>query len=43
MKPINNSFGSLDELVDLQVSVLRSGKPLRAFDEFLFLSGEQHG
>ena len=34
MKPTDDTFGSLDELVDLQVSMLRSGKPLEAFDKF---------
>ncbi len=34
MKPKEDTFNSLDELVGSQVSLLRSGKPLEAFDEF---------
>lgn len=34
MKPTDDTIGTLDELVDYQVSLLRSGKPLEAFDEF---------
>ena len=34
MKSTDDAFSSLDELVDFQVAMLRSGKPLEAFDEF---------
>ena len=34
MKPTDDTTAYLDELVDLQISLLESGKPLEAFDKF---------
>lgn len=42
MKPIENSFCSFDELVELQVTVLRDGNPLQAFDKFYDVSVQMY-